>query len=207
MTSLIYMKSTIFMTLIYMIIGACATFVWFNVNILIIDNMNEKACTTDKKSSTVESVQSLYTWLTIVLVICFVGVVRGIRGFADGWDVYDIKDIFSIIFIAGTIGTIFTGTMYVRANPVVSAMTTNYPLTTPTDKTNTNSIPANTTVTTILNVMTIISGIATVGILYKGKQIVDPPKEKAPTAAEAATSAHEYGPSHYDPHATHGHGN
>jgi len=205
MTTLIYMKSTIFMTLIYMIIGACATFIWFNINILIIDNMNEKACKTDKKSSTVESVQSLYTWLTIVLVICFVGVVRGVRGLADGWDVYDIKDLFSIIFIAGTIGTIFMGTMYVRTNPVVTAMTSPYPLTTSTTSTtsNPNTIPGNTTVTTILNIMTIISGIATIGILYKGKQIVDPAKGEE--YATPPTSEEEYG--HYDPQATHGHGN
>jgi len=200
----IHMKSTIFMTGTYALIGAGAAAIWFNINSLIIDNMNKNACDTPKQSSTVDAVQSLYIWLTIVLVICFVGVVRGIRGFAEGEDVYDVKSIFSIIFMASTIGTSLMALQFgVRNNPIVKAMTSAFTLN------QGGSIPANTTVTTFLNIMSVILGIAMLFILYKGKQLVDPPKEKAPTAAEAATSAHEYGPSHYDPshYDPHGHGN
>lgn len=179
-----YYSSTIFMTLIYMLIGGCACFVWFNINALIIDNMNDKACnTSDKKSLTVDAIQSLYTWLTVALTICFIGIARGFRGIIEHYDIYDVKDLIHVIFMACTIGTIFIGTIYIRDNPIIKAMTQKggYPLSDPTklsSNTNSNSstVPANTTVSTMLNIMTIISVIATLFIIYKGKKIVEDEK-------------------------------
>jgi hypothetical protein len=173
------------MTLIYMLIGGCACFVWFNINSLIIDNMNSKACVSDKKSLTVDAIQSLYTWLTVVLTICFIGIVRGFRGIIDHFDIYDVKDLIHVIFMACTIGTIFIGALYIRNNPIIKAMTQSggYPLSEPAELSNStanstanstsSTVPANTTVSTMLNIMTIISVIATLFIIYKGKKIVE----------------------------------
>jgi len=175
------MLSTIFMTIIYTILGVASIVIWMNINPTIMDNLNQKACdnsSVDKKSNIVNSVQGLYTWLTIILIISFIGGVKGIRGITDERDVYDVKDLYAILYVSGTIFIIFIASFNISSNPVIESMTTDYTLVN-SKNIEGNVIPANHTLSLFLTIIKIISIVGIVGVFLKGKEIVAPSKKES----------------------------
>jgi len=208
------MIATIFMTTVYMVIGVSAVVIWASINNMIIDNMNIQACDgidAKSKSNVVDSVQSLYTWLTLIIFISFIGIVKGIFGLSytmeeddEGRcvqktvDTYDVTRIPPLLYIAGTIITIFIATLNIGSNPIIKAMTSDFPLVGPDGRSSdAPPIHANKTISVFLTIMTAVSGIAMIGIFFKGKEMLDgeqdsKKKKKNKTIAnEKATSKRE----------------
>ena len=164
-----------------------ALFIWMSINTEIIDNMNQEECKNSKNGSgngsgngvskTVDSVQSLYIWLTIILGLSFIGMVKGIRGIATGSDVYNVKQIFPVIYIAGTIIAIFIAAFSIRLNPIIENMTTNYQRIN-VDGSDGDLLKANTMVSHILIVLTVVPSIAMIGILHKGYVLLEKHSDK-----------------------------
>ena len=206
------MIATIFMTTVYMVIGVSAVVIWASINNMIIDNMNIQACDgIDAKSNVVDSVQSLYTWLTLIIFISFIGIVKGIFGLSytteeddEGRcvqktvDTYDVTRILPLLYIAGTIITIFIATLNIGSNPIIKAMTSDFSLVGPDGRpSDAPPIHANKTISVFLTIMTAVSGIAMIGIFFKGKEMLDgeqdskKKKKNKAIANEQATSKRE----------------
>ena len=170
-----------------MAMAGSALFIWMSINTEIIDNMNQQDCRNSKNAvgdgagdgaeKTVDAVQSLYIWLTIILGLSFIGIVKGIRGITTGRDVYDVKQIFPVIYIAGTIIAIFIAAFSIRLNPIVENMTTDYQRIT-SNGANGDILKANTMISKILIVLTVVPSIAMIGILHKGYELLEKHSDK-----------------------------
>ena len=197
------MIATIFMTTVYMVIGVSAVVIWASINNMIIDNMNIQACDgIDAKSNVVDSVQSLYTWLTLIIFISFIGIVKGIFGLSytteeddEGRcvqktvDTYDVTRILPLLYIAGTIITIFIATLNIGSNPIIKAMTSDFSLVGPDGRpSDAPPIHANKTISVFLTIMTAVSGIAMIGIFFKGKEMLDGEQDSKKKKKNKATA-------------------